>query len=184
MMKLKKYGFLILPLTLAALASCINDNDNETDYSQWRSENNAFITAAEAEMLNGGKRYEKVVPKWDPATFVLMQWHKRGDTSDDLKPLDNSTLKVKYLLTDIKGDTLDSSYSLTDSLFTCKPCNMITGFWTATTSMHQGDSVTAIIPYTSGYGVTGSGSVLPYSTLIFQIKLVEISAFDKEPSRP
>lgn len=182
-MRFKNLGFL-LPFSFILLTSCLGNDDDDNDYSQWRSENNAYITSAEAEMLNSQKRYEKVVPKWDPATFVLMQWHKRGSSSSDLTPLDNSTVKVKYLLTDIKGDTLDSSYSRTDSLFTCKPCEMITGFWAATTNMHQGDSVTAIIPYTSGYGVSGSGSVQPYSTLIFQIKLAEIEAYDKQPWRP
>lgn len=182
-MKLKKFSFLLLSLSLTLLPSCLKGEDGDNDYTQWRSENSAYITAAEAEMLNGQKRYEKIVPKWDPATFVLMQWHRRGNPNS-ITPLDNSTLAVKYLLTDIKGDTLDSSYSRTDSLFKCKPCEMITGFWAATTVMHQGDSVTAVIPYTSGYGLTGSGSVLPYSTLIFQIKLDSIIAFDKQPWRP
>ena len=70
------------------------------------------------------------------------------------------------------------------SIFRCKPNEMITGFWAATTNMEIGDSVTAVIPYTSGYGVTGSGAILPYSTLIFNIKLVDIAAYDKVPGRP
>lgn len=181
-MKLKKFGFLLLPLSLTVLSSCLGNDDDATDYTEWRTENSAYITAAEAEMLNGQKRYEKIIPKWDPASFVLMQWHKHGNPNS-ITPLDNSTLNVKYLLTTIKGDTIDSSYSQVDSLFTCKPCDMITGFWVATTVMHQGDSVTAVIPYTSGYGVGGSGSVLPFSTLIFQIKLDSIIAYDKQPWR-
>ncbi|MDE6076857.1 MAG: FKBP-type peptidyl-prolyl cis-trans isomerase [Muribaculaceae bacterium] len=177
-MKLKKFGFLLLPASLAILSSCMGDDDNDTDYSEWRTENLNYITAAEAEMLNGQKRYDKISPKWDPASFVLMQWHKRGNTSSRLKPLSTSSINIKYLLTNIEGDTLDSSYSQPDSLYTCQPCNMITGFWIATTNMEQGDSVTAIVPYTSGYGVYGSGSVLPYSTLIFQIKLDSIVKYD------
>lgn len=177
-MKLKKFGFLLLPATLAILSSCMGD-DKETDYTEWRNENLNYITAAEAEMLGGQKRYEKISPKWDPASYVLMQWHKRGNSASSLKPLDNSTISLKYLLTNVKGDTLDSSYSNTDSLFNCKPCEMITGFWIATTNMLPGDSVTAIIPYTSGYGISGSNSVLPYSTLIFQIKLDKIISYDK-----
>lgn len=181
-MKLKNFGFL-LPLSLLGLSACMGDDDY-TDYAEWRTENLDYITAAEAEMLGGQKRYEKVVPKWDPATFVLMQWHERGVNSDDLTPLDNSTISIKYLLRDVRGDTLDSSYSQPDSLYKCKPCEMITGFWAATTTMHPGDSVTAVVPYTSGYGISGSGSVLPYSTLIFEIKLDEIVSYDKPSWRP
>lgn len=180
-MKLKKYGFLLLPVSLALLSSCMGDDDDDSDYSEWRTENLNYITAAEAEMLNGQKRYEKISPKWDPASFVLMQWHKKGNAQTGLKPLDNSTISIKYLLTNVRGDTLDSSYSQPDSLYNCQPCNMITGFWIATTNMVPGDSVTAIVPYTSGYGAYGSGSVLPYSTLTFQIKLDSIINYDKRP---
>lgn len=181
-MKLKKFGFL-LPLTLLCLAACMKDDDYK-DYADWRNENIDYITAAEIEMIDGQKRYEKVVPKWDPATFVLMQWHKRGNSASSLTPLDNSTVSLKYLLTDVKGDTIDSSYSQPDSLYVCKPCEMITGFWVAATMMHPGDSVTTIVPYTSGYGITGSGSVKPFSTLIFQIKLDSIISYDKPSWRP
>ena len=187
-MKLKRFGFLILPFTLLTLSSCLgDDDDSDFDLDSWRAENATYITEAEAATENGVKKYEKIVPKWDPATFVLMQWHHRGNPVNKLKPLDNSTLDVKYLLTNVRGDTLDSSYALTangDSIFRCKPNEMITGFWAATTNMEIGDSVTAVIPYTSGYGVTGSGAILPYSTLIFNIKLVNIAAYDKVPGRP
>lgn len=177
-MKLRKFGFLALPLTLMLLSSCLG-KDDDVDIQPWISENAEYITKAEE-----SGQYEKVVPKWDPATFVLMKWHRRGNTVNRLKPLDNSTIDVTYLLTDVRGDTLDSSFALTtngDSIFRCKPNEMITGFWTATTNMNIGDSVTAVIPYTSGYGLTGSGSVLPYSTLIFNIKLVGIPGFDSQP---
>lgn len=181
-MKLKKFGFL-LPLSLLCLSACMGDDDY-TDYAEWRTENLDYLTNAEAEMIDGQKKYEKIIPKWDPATYVLMRWHRHGDSSSDLTPLDNSTISIKYLLTNVRGDTLDSSYSQPDSLYHCKPCEMITGFWAATTVMHPGDSVTAVIPFTSGYGVSGSGSILPFSTLIFQIKLDEIVSYDKPSWRP
>lgn len=187
-MKLKNFGFLTLPVILLALsmASCLGE-DVYNDYSEWRIQNTDFITDAEASVVNGQKEYEKVVPLWDPSSFVLMKWHNdRSKTASRLSPLDNSTINVKYLLTNVNGDTIDSSYKMTtygDSLFQCQPCNMVTGFWIATTSMHVGDSVTAIMPYTCGYGISGSGSIPPFSTLIFQIKLDSIVAFETLPDR-
>ncbi len=178
-MKLRKFGFLALPMALALLSSCLGKDDDDVDLQGWISENAEYITKAEE-----GGGYDKVVPKWDPATFVLMKWHRHGNSVNRLKPLDNSTIDVTYLLTNVRGDTLDSSFSQTtygDSIFRCRPNEMITGFWAATTNMNIGDSVTAVIPYTSGYGITGSGSVLPYSTLIFNIKLVDIPGFDSKP---
>lgn len=182
-MTIKNYGFLILPAALALMSSCLNNDDESEDYKEWRQKNNEYIVSAE-----NSKEYEKIVPNWDKASFTLMKWHNdRKKTEGSLKPLDNSTIAVKYLLTNIEGDTIDSSYKMTtygDSIYHCRPCDMITGFWIATTNMHVGDSVTAVIPYTSGYGITGSGAVLPYSTLIFQIKLKSIVAWETLPWRP
>ncbi len=186
-MKASRFAFLLLPATILSLQSCLSDQE-ETDrnYSEWRKQNTAFFQDAEDEVLNGVKRYEKLTPKWDPASSVLLQWHKRGD-ANSITPLDNSTIDVKYLLTNIEGDTIDSSYANTtygDSIFRCQPNEMITGFWIATTNMHVGDSVTAVIPYMAGYGITGSSTIPPYSTLIFQIKLDSIVSYDSLPWRP
>lgn len=187
-MTIKNFGFLCLPAAIFALSlsSCLGD-DETNDYTEWRNKNAEYINQAEAATENGVKVYEKMIPAWDKSSFVLMKWHNdRSLTASRLSPLDNSTINVKYLLTNVEGDTIDSSYRLTangDSIFQCRPCEMVTGFWIATTSMHVGDSVTAVMPYTCGYGVSGSGSVLPYSTLIFQIKLDSIVAFETLPDR-
>lgn len=184
-MKIKNFGFLALPTLMLVMSSCLNGDDDYGDYTEWRQKNIEFIDNAEKEILDGNKKYEKIVPLWDKSTFVLMRWHNnRTLTANNLSPLDNSTVNLKYMLTNIEGDTIDSSYALTtygDSIFQCKPNEMVTGFWVAVTNMHVGDSVTAIVPYTAGYGATGSGSLLPYSTLIFQIKIKGIPGLEKNP---
>ncbi len=181
-MTIKNFGFLLLPAMIFGLSSCLGDDEYET-YEEWMKQNLEYISNAEAETGADGKKvYEKIVPAWDKASFTLMRWHNdRALTASNLTPLDNSTIKVKYLLTNIEGATLDSSYRQTDSLYQCRPCDMITGFWIATTNMHVGDSVTAVIPYQAGYGITGSNAVLPFSTLIFQIKLNSIVALESQP---
>ena len=177
-----KYRIFAIPALfslLLALNSCIKDG-NETSYKEWRMENTTFIEDAATERVDGILKYEKVIPDWDKSVYTLMQWHNDRSLTlpNGLRPLSNSTIDVKYLLTNIKGDTLDSSSS-----FRCKPNNLITGFWVAVTNMQVGDSVTAIIPHEAGYGSMGSGKVLPYSTLIFNIKLDSIVAFDSQPWR-
>lgn len=185
-MRFSKFGFLALPALIFVMSSCLSDDDEDRDYSEWRKQNTEYIEKAEAETTpSGAKKFEKIVPPWDVSSFVLMQWHNnRLETENNLKPLDNSTVDLKYMLTNIDGDTIDSSYNLTtwgDSIYQCQPNAMVTGFWIAVTNMHVGDSVTAIMPYTAGYGIYGSGSVLPYSTLIFQIKLVGIKGLEMQP---
>ena len=45
----------------------------------------------------------------------------------------------------------------------------------ALTHMHVGDSCTVIIPYQQGYGSTKrSSTLLPYSALKFDVRLVDI----------
>ena len=187
-MRIKNFGFLALPAVLLGMSSCLGDDDEDNDYKEWRQQNIDYILSAENSRVGGQKEYEKIIPAWDQASFTLMKWHNdRSATAGNMSPLDNSTIAVKYLLTNIEGDTIDSSYKMTaygDSTYHCRPCEMITGFWIATTNMHVGDSVTAVIPYSSGYGVLGSGAVLPYSTLIFQIKLDSIVALETLPWRP
>lgn len=181
-MRLRNFGFLAFPSLLLALSSCLGDDISKNDYAEWRQLNNSYLEEAEAATLNGNKLFEKIVPDWDKSIFTLMQWHNdRRQTIHRLSPLDNSTVDVVYMLTNVEGDTIDSSFALTengDSIYRCRPCDMITGFQLALTNMHIGDSVTTVIPYTAAYGVTGYGSIPPYSTLVFNIKLVDIPAFE------
>lgn len=174
---LKPYSFILI-LSSLILSSCLGDNTKSSDYSEWREKNTAYIEAAEIEMENGHLKYEKIVPPWDPSIYTLLQWHNQRDESAGIPPISNSTVDIKYLLTNISGDTLDSSSS-----FRCRPSSLVTGFQIALTNMLPGDSVTAIIPYTAGYGEYNYGSVLPYSTLIFGIKLDSIVAYQSLPWR-
>ena len=54
-----------------------------------------------------------------------------------------------------------------------KPTSLVDGFTTALMSMHKGDHWTVYIPYQLGYGSASAGSVPAYSTLIFDLRLVD-----------
>ena len=56
-----------------------------------------------------------------------------------------------------------------------KPISLVDGFTTALMSMHRGDHWTVYIPYQLGYGASASGIVPAYSTLIFDLRLVDFS---------
>lgn len=180
-MNLNKFGLLAVPASLLLFSSCLNDDDDVSanDYKEWRTENEQFIANTEAD-----PSFSKVSAEWDPTSFVLMKKIIEGDSKNKVKPLDNSTVDVVYLLTNVRGDTIDSSYSMTangDSIYRTQPNQTCTGFWMALTNMNIGDSVSAVMPYYAGYGATGYGSVLPYSTLVFQIKLVGIPFLEIQP---
>lgn len=165
----------ILPIltvaTLFVLPSCFGDNE-DINYSDWRDLNSrAFNDSMYLTDEKGELVYSSLTPTWDNSFTVLLKWHNdRKENTNRINPLSTSTCVIKYTLTNVNGDTLDSSAS-----FTCVPNNLVTGFMAALTNMETNDTVTAIIPYTAGYGAYGYGSVLPYSTLVFGIRLDSIS---------
>lgn len=169
-MKLFRYIPLIIIVLLLSLPSCIEDQEEPTNYYEWRDKNIEYINNLETQTEGGVPVFQKIIPDWDNSVYVLVRWHNdREETTNLLTPLSNSTIRVKYTLTNIEGDTLDTSSS-----FVCQPNGLVTGFWTAVTNMHEKDTVTAVMPYIAGYGYSGSGRILPYSTLIFGIRLDSI----------
>ena len=169
-MKITQIFSLTVILFLSFLTSCLS-NSSDRDYSAWRQQNEEYIKGLETETVDGHLKYEKIIPDWDPNVYTLMCWHNdREENSNLLTPLSNSTVTLNYTLTNVEGDTIDMAGS-----FQCVPNNMVTGFWVAVTNMNENDTVTAVVPYNAGYGVIGSGGVMPYSTLIFGIRLKKIN---------
>lgn len=180
-MNLKRYilqaafTLMIAPL----LTSCLGDDDDKYDYTAWINQNETYFTKMQDTIGADGKKvFEKLEPVWAPGVSVLARWHNdRSKTAPNLIPMDNSTVLIKYEGRYVNGVRFGSSYSERDSLYSCKPSNMIVGFWTVLTQMHVGDSVTCVIPSNAGYGVSASG-LLPYSTLVYDIKLHSIKAYE------
>ena len=170
-MKLSRIFPILTAILLVTLPSCLGGNDNESDYSAWRLLNQEYYDSIEIATVDGVLQYIPITPVWDNSFTVLLHWHNDPEeNASAITPLSTSTCHVKYTLTNIQGDTLDSSAS-----FTCVPNEMVTGFMAAVTNMRVNDTVTAVIPYTAGYGAYGYSSILPYSTLIFGIRLDSIS---------
>ena len=170
-MKLQRIFPILFIAILVVLPSCFNDDDTSNNYSEWRALNQAYYDSIEMANIDGVLQYIPITPVWDNSFTVLMHWHNDPEENPSaITPLSTSTCHVKYTLTNIVGDTIDSSAS-----FKCVPNNIVTGFMAAITNMRVNDTVTAVIPYTAGYGAYGYSSVLPYSTLTFGIRLDSIS---------
>ena len=50
---------------------------------------------------------------------------------------------------------------------------VVEGFSTAVQHMHRGDKWRIIVPYQLGYGTTARTSIPAYSTLVFEIELID-----------
>lgn len=170
-MKLKRLFPILTAVFLLILPACLDNNSAELkDFYAWRDRNLNYIDSISMVTQNGQLVYTDITPVWDNSFTIYMTWHNEERNPSFVTPLSTSTCYVKYTLTNINGDTIDKSSS-----FKCVPNNMVTGFMAALTNMRVNDTVTAVLPYSAGYGTYGSGSIPPFTTLIFGIRLDSIS---------
>ena len=92
-------------------------------------------------------------------------------------PVDGDKVKVTYRGTLIDGTEFDKSEEPIEF-----GVNQVIPGWTELLKlMKEGDQVIAYIPYDLAYGATGSGSTIePFSTLIFDVTLLEVIPADKQ----
>ena len=85
-----------------------------------------------------------------------------------------NSVKVHYVGTLIDGNEFDSSYSRNEPAQFAVP-GVIQGWTEALLLMPVGSKFKLYIPESLGYGADGAGGVIePYSTLIFEVELLEI----------
>lgn len=165
----------------AALTSCFDDDNSTAEkYREWRELNEKYLIEAQGKTdESGAPYYTQIIPSWAPNTYVLVHWHNdRAMTAGNLSPMDNSTTQITYELFNVNGDRISDSFSNTDSIYTSRPSSNIIGMWTALTHMNVGDTVTMVIPSSAGYGIMNTGSIQPYSTLIYNVKLKAVTAYE------
>ena len=172
-MKKLLYAVVLAVVASTMLVSCLGDSVYD-QYKEWREKNDDWY----ARQAQSGQ-YTVYTAAWDPSAQVLMRWHNDTmQTKNNLKPLITSTVDVKYKLKLYDGTPVDSSYNVVspaDSIYRSKVNENVEGWMIALTRMHVGDSCTIIIPYQQGYGSTlTSDLLLPYSILVFDVKLKDI----------
>lgn len=187
---MSKYpAYLISLLILAAtfLPSCSDDdNDTATVYAEWREANDAWLLEQQMRTDDAGNLYFKqVVPQWDPSAYVLIHYfNDRTETEGNLSPMLTSSIDTRYYVTYYDGTPLDSSYRMTTygpGIFRTQLDEVITGWTIAFEDMRVGDTAEVIIPYQQAYGVSTSSNVPPYTNLKYNVKLVDIVAYEKNP---
>ncbi|MCI6170555.1 MAG: FKBP-type peptidyl-prolyl cis-trans isomerase [Muribaculaceae bacterium] len=183
---MKKFPMILMLCFLVAgiMTSCL-DSDNTGDIDKDYLEANTNFYKAQASLKNadGTDYYKVVTAAWDPTAQVLMHWfNDTAATAGNLKPLYTSIVDVKYKLTLYDGTAVDSSYTRTspaDSVFRTRiNTGVIMGWPIALTRMHIGDSCRVVVPYSQGYGSTDYDLIKAGSTLVFDMKLVGIPAYE------
>lgn len=90
-------------------------------------------------------------------------------------PLNGQQVAVHYTGKLLDGSVFDSSIGKLPFTFPLGYGYVIAGWDEGIALMKKGGKATLIIPSSLGYGSSGSGSTIPpYSTLVFDVELVEI----------
>jgi FKBP-type peptidyl-prolyl cis-trans isomerase FkpA len=76
--------------------------------------------------------------------------------------------------TDGKGLQFDTSIGATPLTFTIGSGQVIQGFDRGVSGMKVGGARRIVVPPSLGYGASRNGSIPPFSTLVFEVELVEI----------
>ena len=169
-----------------AVSSSCNDDGTTTweQYKEWRQTNLDFYEEQKFLMDpdGDGMYYQTQVAPWNSGAEILIRYlNDRSKTEGNLSPMLTSTVDVKYIGRFYNGVAFDSSYSVQpDSVFTTGVSDVIAGWTLALQYMRVGDSARVVIPYGMGYGSSGSGSIYPYSTLVFDIKLKDIVDYEEK----
>lgn len=185
---MKRFPFYILltATVLAVLSSCNKDENEEAwkAYREWRNTNTEWIKEQQARTnSDGSPYYQVIVPDWDPSAYVLIHYfNDRKLTEGNLSPLLTSTIDTRYKGYLCNDAPFDSSTLITTygpGIFRTKLNEVITGWAIAFETMRVGDTAEIIIPYEQAYGTRQSSSIPPFSNLRFNVRLVDIYAYER-----
>ncbi len=95
--------------------------------------------------------------------------------STERASLNDSAVIVKYEGRLANGTVFDSSESQEGGVAKLNLKNVIKGWQVAIPQMPVGATWEIYIPYTAGYGESGTGPIPPFSALVFKITLVGVS---------
>ena len=171
-------------LTCLCLSSCNDKEPTWEEYEAFRKVNeNYYNEQAARTNPDGTPYYTTLHPSWNPQAEVLIHYfNDRALTAGNLRPMYTSTCAVKYIGRMYNDAAFDSSYLETsqwgDSVRLFAPKDVIAGWTIALLDMNVGDSCEVVIPYSQGYGSSGSTVIPPYATLRFNMKLTNIPYYE------
>lgn len=183
---MKRYPIVILLLAAlglpGAVSSCHHSNDTDEDV-EWLQKNLTWYAEMQARTnADGTPFYTELNPDFYKSSGVLIHYfNDRSLTADNLSPLETSTVNVRYIGHLYNDEPFDSSYLNNDGIAQFKVNGVIDGWQIALNDMHVGDTAEVIIPFLQAYGADGSSSIPPYSYLRFNLRLVDIPAYEINP---
>ena len=166
----KIFAIVMAALLMAGMASCSsntssNENTEEAapDYGQQIKDNKTVGR----EFMEQNAKNDSVVQTTSGLQYMVL---KEGTGA---KPSAEDTVTVHYTGKLLDGTVFDSSVERGEPA--SFPLNKVIAGWTEGVQlMPVGSKFRFYIPQNLGYGERAAGSIPPYSTLIFEVELLDI----------
>lgn len=182
----KIYLFSLLLMTFV-LTAC-GETEEVNRYDNWQARSQAFMdslnvvyesAANKALSDKDPKKLYSLVDQTNGLNVYYKKISKTGESHE--KPVFTSKVSCFYRMSYFNGDVVQQNFTGKEPSGFDQPAefelnSLISGWAYAMPNMEEGEFWTLYLPYQSGYGSgTGSdGSLLPYSALIYDVKLEKI----------
>lgn len=195
-MKLTDIKILLLALVSALTFTACDETEEAGEFDNWQIRNEAFIDSiAKVARANSDGDWKIFLAyglvdslQWDNRYYVYCNVIEEGEGNE--MPLFNDTVLVNYRGRLIPTKSYDLGYIFDESFTgTLDPATdvpsklnlagCVRGWTTAMTQMVKGDIWRVYISSELGYGQTGQGAIPAYSTLIFDMNLVDFEHIGK-----
>lgn len=185
------------------LTSCSEEDDTEEEYANWQIKNETYFeeqyqahlaaSSATCFVLRDFSKGDTVslsnLPHTDCILVDVLPSDFTAEGDKTVSPLYTDVVQMHYRgyllpsLSYASGYEFDANYSGTFMEDIAEPVNLsvnevISGFSTALQHMHRGDHWRVTIPYQLGYGISEFNSIPGFSTLIFDIRLIDFREDD------
>lgn len=182
---MKKYLF-ILAVLAAGLVSCSESDDATEEFADWQNRNETYF-----EQAYSRHDASSIIKKWSLDASATSYAHTDCILVDVLQsgtgtssPYYTDYVKIYYSGRLIPSASYPAGYVFDGTPFSeldkditkptlMKVSSFVPGFSTALQHMHKGDRWRITVPYQLAYGTTGKSTIPAYSTLIFEIELVD-----------
>lgn len=162
-MNMIKYLFIfaVLAAGLYFFSSCLSSSSEEISYEDNLKKG--------VEYLEANAKREGVITTASGLQYEVLTEGKENGRS----PKATDLVRCHYKGTLIDGKVFDSSYNSGSPLVFALD-EVIRGWTEGLQYMKEGAKYRFVIPYQLGYGASGVGPIPPYSTLIFEVELIDV----------
>lgn len=178
-----------MALVIIILSSCGEESPFE-EYKDWRAENEAFMKKLEEQYNRegGAGKLKRIKSDNYPRHHVYYQVIEESGT-DYSNPKYTDFVRVFYKGTDVRNRFFDGNFKGKNPIVGNSDVNsgdthsnvfqsnsLIIGWREALGRMKKGDRWIIYIPWQLGYGTQKSNNIDPFSTLIFDITLIDFNS--------